>query len=553
MVEMTVWQEKTVAVMLADSVSRWGGRTALITEDGDRYTYQELYDEVSTLALGLHAMGISPGDHVATIMGGRATYVLTSYALMMIGAVVVPVNYTFQADETAFVLNQSDSRYVIMEDAIGAVNVMDLMKKIAPEMDGQDAGSMKLSKLPHLKSVIVGSASRKRYAGTLDFDDIVRRGREQDKSLVPRFIAERKKDDPAFIMFTSGTTAFPKGAVRSQGSAVGIAYYITVRASNLTEQDVAISASPFFHIGGCIYNLMGPHLCGAALVLMSAFDPGKSLEFISRYHVTYMSGFDTHFHRLTKHPAFAATDLSSLKKIRLATGPDWYDRVREAGLGKEVVSHHYGFTEGTGVIMPYEETDYETRKNANGKPFPGVELKIVDPETGKRQQAGAPGEICLRGWTLFHGYYNMPDQTAAAMDDEGFFHTGDYGWLDERGYLYYRGRYKQMIKTGGENVSQKEVENFLEGHPDIQSVQVIGLPDVEWGEAVTAVVQTISGRELTPEDVKAFCKGKISGYKIPKRVLTIQESEWPVSKVGKIEKMKLRAWAMEKAGIQAGA
>ena len=552
MSDMTVWQDKTVAAMLRDSASRWGGRTALITEDGEQYTYQELFDEVAALALGLHDMGIRPGDHVATIMGGRSTYVLTSYALMTIGAVVVPVNYTFQADETAFVLNQSDSRYVIMEDFIGALNIMDLMKKIAPDIDSQDRANMKLPKLPQLKSIIVRSLSQKRYSGTLDFDDIAVKGRGADKSLVPPLIAARKKDDPAFIMFTSGTTAFPKGAVRSQGSAVGIAYYITVCASNMTERDVAISASPFFHIGGCIYNLMGPHLCGAALVLMSAFDPGKSLEYISRYGVTYMSGFDTHFHRLTKHPAFAATDLSSLTKIRLATGPDWYDRVREAGLGKEVISHHYGFTEGTGVIMPYDETDYETRKNANGKPFPGVELKIADPETGLRQPTGTPGEICLKGWTLFDGYYKMPEQTSAAMDAEGFFHTGDYGWLDERGYLYYRGRYKQMIKTGGENVSQKEVENFLEGHPDIQSVQVIGLPDVEWGEAVTAVVQTISGRELTPEEVKDFCKGKISGFKIPKRVLTIQESEWPVSKVGKIEKLKLRAWAMEKAGIAPG-
>lgn len=546
------WLDKTVAGMLAESASRWGKRTALITEADDRYTYRELYDQISTLALGLHAVGIRPGDHVATIMGGRSTYVLTSYALMMIGAVVVPVNYTFQAEETAFILNQSDSRYVVLEDEIGALNVMDLIQKIAPEIAGQDVADLKLSALPKLKSIIVRSFSQKRYPGTLSFDDVFQQGREGDKALVAQFLSERKGGDPAFIMFTSGTTAFPKGAIRSQGSALGIAYYLTVDAARLTEEDVFITASPFFHIGGCIYNLMGPHLCGATLVLMSAFDAGKSLASIDRYKVTYMSGFDTHFHRLTKHPAFAATDLSSLRKIRLATGPDWYDRVREAGLGKEVISHHYGFTEGTGVVMPYEETGYDIRKNANGKPFPGVELKIVDPETGKRQPLGIPGEICLKGWTLFDGYYKMPEQTAGVMDAEGFFHTGDYGWLDEQGYLYYRGRYKQMIKTGGENVSQKEVENFLEGHPDIQSVQVIGLPDVEWGEAVTAIVQTRSGRDLTPEDVKEFCKGKISGFKIPKRVLTIQESEWPVSKVGKIEKMKLRTWTMEKAGIREG-
>lgn len=552
MTGITEWKDKTVPRMLADSASRWGEKMALITDDGAKYTYRELYDEVSTLARGLHARGIRPGDHAATIMGTRSTYVLTSYALMMIGAVVVPINYTFQADETTFVLDQSDTKYVIMEEEIGAMNCVELVRKIAPEIDGQDAADLKLTKLPKVKNIIVRSFSDKRYPGTLDFDDTVRLGRQEDPALVERFLAERKSEDLAYIMFTSGTTAFPKGAMRTQGSALGIAYNITTLPSRLTEQNVAISPSPFFHIGGCVYNLMGPHLCGATLVLMNAFDPGKMLELISRYRVNYMSGFDTHFHRLTKHPSFATTDISSLTKIRLATGPDWYDRVREAGMGSEVVSHHYGFTEGTGVVMPYEETDYETRKFANGKPFPGVELKITDPETGNRQPTGTAGEICLRGWTLFKGYYKMPEQTASSMDAEGFFHTGDYGWLDDRGYLYYRGRYKQMIKTGGENVSQKEVENFLEGLPDVQSVQVIGLPDVEWGEVVTAIVQTKSGKELTPEQVKEFCRGKIAGFKIPKRVLTIQEAEWPVNRVGKIEKMKLRSWAMAKAGIKEG-
>ena len=548
----TEWKDMTVPRMLKNSADRWGEKMALITDDGEKYTYRELFDEVSALALGLHARGIRSGDHVATILGTRSTYILSSYALMMIGAVVVPVNYTFQADETTFVLDQSDSSYVIMEEEIGAMNVVDLMKKIAPEMEGQGAMALKLAKLPKMKGVICRSFSGKQYPGTLDFGEVIRQGRGEDRARVNRFIDERKSDDLAYVMYTSGTTAFPKGAMRTQGSALGIAYHITVHPSRVTDQNVAISPSPFFHIGGCVYNLMGPHLSGATLVLMSAFDPGKMLELISRYRVNYMSGFDTHFHRLTKHPSFATTDLSSLTKIRLATGPDWYDRVREAGLGREVVSHHYGFTEGTGVVMPYEETDYETRKNANGKPFPGVELKIVDPETGKRQPTGTAGEICLRGWTLFKGYYKMPEQTAAAMDDEGFFHTGDYGWLDERGYLYYRGRYKQMIKTGGENVSQKEVENYLEGLPDVQSVQVIGLPDPEWGEVVTAIIQTRSGKEMTVEEVKEFCRGKMAGFKIPKRVLTIQEPEWPVSRVGKIEKMKLRSWAMDKAGIKEG-
>jgi len=545
------WQDKTIPFMLSNSASLWGEKLALITDDGEQYTYKKLYDDVCTLALGFHALGIRKDDHVATILGSRPTYVLASYALMMIGAVVVTINYTFQADEMAFVLDQSDSKYVIMEDDVAGIDIINLLNRIAPEIEKQNPADLRLAKLPKVKSVIVRSFTGKRYAGTITFEDIVHSGQQRDDVLIKNFMDDRRSDDMAFIMYTSGTTAFPKGALRTQGSALGIGYYLTPHASRLTAGDVGISASPFFHIGGCIYNVLGYHLSGCTFVLLKVFDPGKMLELIGRCKVTTIMGFDTHFYRLLKHPNFTTTDLSAITKVRLATGPDSYDKVREMGMGKEVVSHHFGFTEGTGVVMPYEETDYEIRRNSSGKPFPGVELKIVDPETGMRQLAGTAGEICLKGWTLFNGYYKMPEQTAASMDDEGFFHTGDYGWLDEKGYLYYRGRYKQMVKTGGENVSQKEVEIALQEHPDVQTVQVIGLPDSEWGEVVTAVVQTRSGADLTTEQVRKFCRGKLAGFKIPKRVLQIQESEWPVSRVGKIEKMKLRAWAMEKAGIKA--
>jgi fatty-acyl-CoA synthase len=544
------WRKETIPGMLRESASTWGGRTAVITEEDEKITFQELYDRACTLAIGLHKKGIKKGDHVATLMGGRPTYIISSYALLMIGAVVVPINFNFQPEEIAFVLDQSDARVLIMEDEINQVNYIERIKPISADLGSQEAENLRLRKLPELKNIISLSTSGKRYPGTIDFNDVFKSGSQEDISLVKRFLAERNNEDVGYILYTSGTTAFPKGAIRTQGSSLGIAYYMTVSPFRLTYRDVLLLFVPFFHIGGCIYNLLGPHICGATVVLMRSFDPGKALELIERYRVTFLSGFDTHFYRLTGHPRFQSTDVSSITKVRLATGPFWYDKVRELGIGREIVAHHYGFTEGTGVVMPAEETDYETRKNSNGRPFPGVELKIVDPQTGKPQPAETPGEICLKGWTLFKGYYKIPQQTMESMDEEGFFHTGDYGWMDSRGYLYYRGRYKQMVKTGGENVSQREVEALLESHPDIQSVQVIGLPDEEWGEAVTAVVQTRSARDLTVEEVKEFCRGRVAGFKIPKKVLNIQEAEWPVTRVGKIDKIKLRSWALGKIGIQ---
>jgi len=543
---MKEWNKETIPGMLAETVSRWGERTAVITDGEERLTYQELYDKVCHLAIGLHSMGIKKGDHVATLMGTRPTYIITSYAIMMLGAVVVPINFNFQPDEMAFVLDQSDTKYLIMEDEINELDYIERIKEIFPELDLQEATNPRIERLPKLRGIIVHSLAGQKYSGTLQLDDIIHQGRQKDHPLVEDFLSELNGEDVAFIIYTSGTTAFPKGAVRAHGSSLGIAYYITVHPFDLTEKDVALIYSPFFHIGACVYNSLGPHMCGCTIVLMESFDPGRALELIEKYRVTYSSGFETHFYRLIKHPRFDSIDVSSLTKIRLATGPYWYDKLRELGMGSEIIAHHYGFTEGTGVVMPLDETDYDIRKNANGKPFPGVELKIVDPETGNRQPDGTPGEICLKGWTLFRGYYKMPEQTRNSMDEEGFFHTGDYGWMDQKGYLYYRGRYKQMVKTGGENVSQKEVEIFLEGHPDIQAVQVIGLPDEEWGEAVTAVIQTRSGCSLSPQEVKGFCKGKLAGFKIPKRIFDIQEHEWPVTRVGKIDKIKLRQWAIER-------
>ena len=547
---MKAWNKETIPEMLRETVSRWGQKGAIVTDDEETITFQELYDQINQLAAGLHLIGVRKGDHVATLMGVRPTYVITSYALMMIGAVVVPVNFNFQPDEISFVVNQSDAKYLIMKDEINNLNYMEKIKGIIPELEGQNASRLKPSKLPKLKSIITRSLTGQRYSGTLDFNEVIHQGKQRDSLLLEINLSERRSEDLVFILYTSGTTAFPKGVMRTQGSSLGIAYHITVQPFRLTEQDIMLVFSPFFHIGGCIYNTLGPHICGCTSILMKSFDPGKALELIERYKVTFLGGFETQFHRLLMHPRFASTDVSSVTKIRLATGPYWYDKIKAAGLGGEIVAHHYGLTEGTGVVMPYEEKDYEIRKNANGRPFPGVEIKIIDPETGRRQPEGTPGEICLKGWSLFQGYYKMPEQTQNSMDEEGFFHTGDYGWMDSQGYLYYRGRYKQMVKTGGENVSQKEVEVFLEGHPDIQSVQVIGLPDEEWGESVTAIVQTRSGKDLSLEEVRIFCKGNLAGFKIPKRVMNISEQDWPVTRVGKVDKIQLRRWVMEKTGIK---
>ncbi|MCH8504319.1 MAG: acyl--CoA ligase, partial [Ectothiorhodospiraceae bacterium] len=330
---------------------------------------------------------------------------------------------------------------------------------------------------------------------------------------------------------------------------VGIASHLYAQCFAMRPEDVIIGHAPFYHVGGCIYVTLGTALSGACIALLEHFEPGEALRVIREEGVTCMSGFDTHLRALANHPDFARTDCSGVHKMTLACGPEWYDTVREMGFGSTSVSHHYGFTEGTSVVMPRDETDETIRRNSNGQPFPGVSVRIVDPETGQPCAPDEPGEICIKGWTLFQGYYKMPEQTAESFDDDGYFHSGDYGWMDADGYVYYRGRYKQMIKTGGENVSEREVEMFLEGHPDIRAVQVVGVPDERWGEAVTAMVQTVSGETLSVQALKEFCEGRMAGFKIPKHVVPVGGGEWPITPTGKYDKPKLQAMAMERLGL----
>jgi fatty-acyl-CoA synthase len=284
-------------------------------------------------------------------------------------------------------------------------------------------------------------------------------------------------------------------------------------------------------------------------VYVNEFVPDEIIQIIQEEKISQFGGFDAHFNAIQNHPDFKKYDLSSVKFILLAVGPEWYDKIDDIFPGAQIIAHHYGFTEGTGVSQMPHETDYEVRKYTNGRPWPGIEVKVVDPATGQTRPPNEAGEICLRGWSRLQEYYKNPEENRKAIDSDGFFHSGDYGWMDEKGNLAYRGRYKMMIKTGGENVSEREVEMFLEGLPGIRSVQVIGLPDPTWGEAVTAVIEKSAGAELTKEEVIDYCKGKIAGFKIPKKVLFIEESQWPLLGAGKVDKNKLKKWAAEAPNI----
>jgi fatty-acyl-CoA synthase len=310
---------------------------------------------------------------------------------------------------------------------------------------------------------------------------------------------------------------------------------------------------PTFHVGGVTCVLTAPHLSGACADLMGAFDPDRALAVIAQRRSTATVGFDTMWTKIIGSRAFAGSDVSSLAKAVLACTPSYIDRLRTQW-HFDLFTTTYGSTEsGTLASMaPPWVDDLTLKSRANGLPLPGLDIKVVDPETGAQVPPGEPGEICFRGWCRVMEYVGMPDETAAAIDHEGFFHSGDYGAIDADGWLFFRGRYKQMIKSGGENVSEREVEVFLEEHLSaVEFAQVVGVPDETWGEAVVAFVALTE--PTGSAELRRACAGAISGFKIPKTFIPLAIDAFPVLSNGRPDKNALRAMAAAHAGTTADA
>lgn len=544
----TIPHNKTIPEVARDAAGKWPDQPAL-RYHGETVTFAEQYHRVCCMAQGLANLGIRRGDHVGVLISVRPEWFYLSYAISLLGAVIVPINVTFRGGELDHVLRSADINVLVTLDEFRGVDYLALFDELLPELVDSMPGGLRSARYPDLRTVITLSPAGREHPGCFDFHQVLRSGAGYREARLDEWHAALSPRDPSYILFTSGSTAFPKPALRDHGSNVGIAHYLYGEAFRAGPGDVMLGLSPFYHVGGCIYVTLGSALAGACVVLPDFFEPGEALRLIREEGITCMGGFDTHYRTLAAHPDFARTDVSRVSRIMLACGPEWYDKVRELGFGGASVTHHYGFTEGTSVVVPASEGDDTVRKFSNGRPFPGCEVRVIDPDSGAECAPDQPGELCVRGWTLFLGYYKMPAQTAADLDDEGFFHTGDYGWKDAAGNVYYRGRYKQMVKSGGENVSQREVEMFLEQHPDIVTVQVVGVPDERWGEAVTAVVETRDGVPLDLEALRAFCRDRIAAFKTPRHLVTVAGGDWPITPTGKFDKPALRVLAMTRLGL----
>jgi fatty-acyl-CoA synthase len=532
------------------TVARFPDRDALISRhQGLRYTWSQLQEEVNRFACGLMALGIVKGDRVGIWSPTYAEWAITQYAAAKIGAILVNVNPGYRLHELEYALNQSGCNTLVLAPNFRATSYLDMMRTLAPELERCAPGQLDSHKLPHLRHVIrMGS---ERTPGMWVWGEVMERARE----ILPERLAERQADqefdDPANIQYTSGTTGNPKGATLSHHNILNNGYFVA-RLQGLTERDRLCAPVPLYHCFGCVMGNLGTMTHGAAVVYPAeTFDPIATLDAVQAERCTSLFGVPTMFIAELAARDFSSYDLSSLRTGVMAGSPCPVEVMRQVidKMHMTEVEICYGMTETSPVsFQSHLDDSLEKRVTTVGQIHPHVEVKIVDPTTGKVVPAGQPGELLTRGYSVMLGYWNNEDATRAAIDSARWMHTGDLATMDDDGYANIVGRLKDMVIRGGENIYPREIEEFLYGHPKISDVQVFGIPDAKYGEELMAWVKLKDGQTATPEELQDFCRGQIATYKIPRYWKFV--SEYPMTVTGKIQKFVMRQQAVQELGLE---
>jgi fatty-acyl-CoA synthase len=514
---------------------------------GERVTFPELAALTDRFARSLRGLGVGPGDKVGILMPNQLDFVAALVGAAKLGAVPVPINGRFKEHELGHVVAHADIGVLLSASGPGeTVDFPALLGGVFPDAAGQEPGALALESAPVLRALVHLNGERPGFLAREAFEAAAEEVGEDEVRLLQSRVRVR---DVAMLMYTSGTTAKPKGCLLSHEALVRHGANVQRSKFLMSSDDRFWDPLPMFHIGG-ITPMLGCIGLRAAFVHAGHFDPLVSLHQLQdeRCTVAYPA-FDLIWLAILDHPRYAEFDLGRLRLVQSITTPErMRDLQRRMPWAMFVTS--FGATEcASNLTLGGADDDEQTRTDTLGTLVPGMELKIVDPETGDGVPAGVTGELCLRGYAMFEGYYKDPEQTARTVDAGGWFHTGDLGSLDEQGRLYYAGRLKDMLKVGGENVAAIEIEDYLVRHPAVNIVQVVAAPDARYTEVPAAFVQLAPGMELTEEELQQFCIGHIATFKVPRYVRFV--TEWPMSGT-KIQKFVLReqiAAELEEAGI----
>jgi fatty-acyl-CoA synthase len=499
-----------------------------------RLTFAEFDDAVDRLAGSFLRRGIGHGDHVAVWLPNGPEWVLAFFACARIGAVVVPINTRYKAEEAAYILRQSDARALLMAPELWGIDYYGMLGELAPELPRRPAGALDLAAFPALRSVLV--LGDKALPGTLPLAEAMRG--PADLEPLARAEGAVAPADILLICYTSGTTGKPKGAMHShvvlrQATKVGLALRVE-------PGERVLGHMPFYHVAGLFMALIPAMTLGAGLVLMPQWSAERALELIERERVTMFGGIPTHFYDLVDHPSRLRRDISSLKAAWIGGSPvmrETYERVvRELQLSKLLST--YGMTENT-ISTTFNRWDDPPEMICDNKAplLADCEVKIVDPETLRELPPGQDGEIWCRGETVMVGYYKNSEATRETITPDGWLRTGDIGHFERGEYLALTGRAKEMFKVGGTNAYPVEIEQHLAKHPGIRMSVVVGVPDARLGEVGYAFVEARDGAALTAANVIAHCKGRIADYKVPRHVEFV--AEFPRTSTGKIRRSEL--------------
>ncbi len=525
----------TLGDLLLKAADRWPENDAVVFPDSRR-TYRQAVDKAYEIARALVALGVKPGQHVGILMPNCMPYVDLILGCALAGVVSVPINARFKAQEMGYVIGNADLVALFTSDLISEyADFAAVLADAFPDLAGQpDPRDLRLKDAPRLRTVVMyGGPAPRGFLSATAFESLKDHASEEDVERRRIAVALR---DPCIMMYTSGTTANPKGCPITHEQLVRNGINMNREKYLMGPDDRMWDPLPLFHMS-TILPMTALFDAGGTFVTSTHFEAGQALGMIERERATVLfAAFPTITAALVNHPDFASRDLGRVKRINNVAPPDLM-RQFAAAFPQASQTAAYGLTEVGGVIAFGHPGDSEEhRTHACGTPFPGIEVRITDPDTGEPVPNGQRGEILIKGYAVFDGYYKDPAKTAETFRD-GWFRTGDLGAVDEAGQIFFLGRLKDMLKVGGENVAAVEIESFISNHPAVKLVQVVGVPDARLVEVPAAFIELRPGAHASAQEIIDFCKGRIASFKVPRHVRFV--AEWPMSST-KIQKYRLR-------------
>ena len=541
---------KTIGEMFDETVERFPETGALVVvHQNIRWTYRELKQQVERCALGLHAMGLRKGERIGIWALNCSEWTVLQYATAKLGAILVNINPSYRVHELEYVLKQSGCKFLVIDEKTEHSDYTEIVYELIPRLKYAEPGYLREVKLPELTTVI--TLEEKAGPGMFNWQDVMNSAKNVKPDILDGIASKLHFDESINIQYTSGTTGFPKGATLSHHNILNNGYFVT-ESLHLTDKDRMIIPVPLYHCFGMVMGNLGCLSHGATAIYASrAFDAEAVIRATDHEKATILYGVPTMFHAELDHPDIEKYDVTSLRGGIMAGSICPVELMKKVQDVMKMTDMQiaYGMTETSPVsTQTTSDTPFEKRVSTVGQVHPHQEVKIIDPKTGLVVKRGEKGELCTRGYSVMLGYWNEEKKTHQAIDKARWMHTGDLATIDDEGYINIVGRIKDMIIRGGENVYPKEIEAYLLTHPKVNNVQVIGVPDVKYGEAVMAWVKVNEGVEITEQELIDYCKGTIAHYKIPKYFKFVEGC--PKTVTGKIRKVEMREISIKELGLE---